>query len=165
MPQGKYKQGIILVMNYSQITPYLYVGSTPHRKDYERLSKQGIKLAINMRIDYFWFSRKPLFGINIVWVPTVDVIFLPIKAEKLLPVATQASRLIQNKQSVLSFCRMGRHRSVAMACAILITQGYTAKQAMELVKLKRPVADPYISHIANTINHFEHLWLQKNKPR
>ena len=152
-------------MNYSQITPYLYVGTTPHRKHYQQLSQKGIKLAINMRIDYFWFSRKPLFGVDIKWVPTVDIIFLPIKAEKLLPAALQASKLIQNKQSVLSFCRMGRHRSVAMACAILITQGYTAKQAMDLVKDKRPVADPYISHIANTINHFEQLWLQKNKPQ
>jgi hypothetical protein len=47
---------------------------------------------------------------------------------------------------------------VAMACCILIARGYTAEDAMRLVKEKRDKADPYISYIRRRIEKFESNW-------
>ncbi len=148
-------------MVVSKITDNLYIGKTPKRADYQYLQKNNIKNIVNMRADYFWFNSRNEQGILITWVPTIDFIFLPINAKKLMNTALAMSKKIQSGEKVLCFCRMGRHRSVAMAAAILITQGYSAEDAMHRIKLKRPIADPYARHIKKTIYHFENLWIEK----
>lgn len=59
---------------------------------------------------------------------------------------------------MLVFCEGGRHRSVAMTSCILIGQGYSANDAMQLIGSKREVADPYAWHIQRQIRRFEALW-------
>jgi hypothetical protein len=61
------------------------------------------------------------------------------------------------------FCEGGRRRSVAMASCILIGKGYSAEDAMKLIKEKRPVADPYAWHIQRQIRKFEINW-HENHP-
>jgi protein-tyrosine phosphatase len=72
-------------------------------------------------------------------------------AEAALPVLVSGG-------GVLCHCRAGVHRSVAMACCVLIAQGSTAEEAMRLVKEKRPVADPSIWYIQRRIRKFEAEW-------
>jgi hypothetical protein len=50
------------------------------------------------------------------------------------------------------------HRSVAMACCVLIGMGQTADQAMQLVKQKREAADPDAWYIQRRIYKFEQYW-------
>jgi protein-tyrosine phosphatase len=59
---------------------------------------------------------------------------------------------------VLSHCKAGVHRSVAMASCVLIARGYTADEAMALIIEKRPVADPHAAHIEKRIRKFEKVW-------
>jgi len=66
--------------------------------------------------------------------------------------------VIQDGESVLIYCRQGRHRSVAMAACILIGMGYSADPAMELISSKREIADPYAWHIQRQIRRFEDSW-------
>jgi protein-tyrosine phosphatase len=63
---------------------------------------------------------------------------------------------------VMIYCKGGVHRSVVMACCILVSQGYRADEAMALVKERRPVADPYTEHIKKRILKFEEQWKAKN---
>jgi protein-tyrosine phosphatase len=56
---------------------------------------------------------------------------------------------------VLVHCVAGVHRSSAQAACVLIGMGYTADDAMQLIKKKRPVADPYARHIQSRIRKFE----------
>ena len=63
---------------------------------------------------------------------------------------------------VMVYCKGGVHRSVAMACCILISQGYSAEEAMALVKERRPVADPYTEHFKARILKFEDEWKAKD---
>jgi hypothetical protein len=44
----------------------------------------------------------------------------------------------------------------------LISQGYTAEEAMALVKERRPVADPYTDHFKKRILKFEEEWNTQN---
>jgi len=50
------------------------------------------------------------------------------------------------------------HRGVAMGAAILIAQGLPAVEAMQLIKQRRAVADPYIWYIRRRIERFAQRW-------
>jgi hypothetical protein len=46
---------------------------------------------------------------------------------------------------------------------VLIGMGYSADEAMRLIKEKRAVADPYVPYIQKRIRKFEQQW-QDQKP-
>ena len=51
----RYQQGIcdnISRMNFSPITDDLFIGRTPSTVDYNHLRELGVKLVINMRVEY-----------------------------------------------------------------------------------------------------------------
>jgi hypothetical protein len=50
-----------------------------------------------------------------------------------------------------------------MASAILIARGYTAKEAMQLIKQRRTVADPDAAHIRRQIRKFETYWHEQGQ--
>jgi len=64
---------------------------------------------------------------------------------------------------VLVYCRGGIHRSVAMACCILIARGMSSDDAMDLVIRQRPVADARAGYIAARIRRFERDWRERAK--
>ena len=70
--------------------------------------------------------------------------------------------VIQNGDSVLVHCKAGIHRSVAQAACVLIGMGYTADDAMQLIKEKRAVADPDAGYIKKRIYKFENEWHRQN---
>ena len=45
-----------------------------------------------------------------------------------------------------------------MGTAILIAQGYSAEEAMDLIQEKREVADPRVWYIRRRIEQFEKTW-------
>lgn len=93
-----------------------------------------------------------------LWLRTFDFPLIPIPLKTLKQGVEAALPVTQDRGPVLVFCEGGRHRSVAMACCILIGQGYTADEGMQLVSSKREVADPYARHIQRQIRRFETLW-------
>jgi protein-tyrosine phosphatase len=92
---------------------------------------------------------------------TFDSPLLPMPLSSLRRGVETALPEIQAGRSVLVYCKQGRHRSVAMVCCILIGQGYSADDAMQLVKEKRPAADPGARHIQRRIRKFERRWQEK----
>ena len=74
----------------------------------------------------------------------------------------RSQEVFDKDDKVMVYCKGGVHRSVVMACCILISQGYTAEEAMARVKERRPVADPYTDHIKSRILKFEEEWKTQN---
>jgi protein-tyrosine phosphatase len=66
--------------------------------------------------------------------------------------------VIDEGGKVLVHCLAGIHRSVVMACYILIANGYSSQKALELVKRQRAVAKPEDTHILARIKKFEADW-------
>ena len=91
-------------------------------------------------------------------IRTFDTPLTPIPLSALRQGVEAALAVIQAGNAVLIHCRKGRHRSVAMAAAILIGMGYTAEDAMALINRRRPAADPYIFYIRRRIRTFETWW-------
>ena len=145
-------------MNFSQITDDLFIGTTPRRKDYDVLRALGVRLVINMR---FTRGPKPRFRdlqIQYLWLRTFDNPLIPIPFRAFTRGVNAALEVIQHGGKVYVHCAHGRHRSVAMGAAILIAQGMSAAEAIELIKERRLAADPDIFYIRRRIHFFERRW-------
>ena len=145
-------------MDISQITPRVFVSSWPRPGESFDLAALGIRLVITMtRTEpHDEFRAEPLAWAH---APSIDSPITPIPMRRLLSGVEAAVPVLASGGGVLCHCREGRHRSVAMACCILIAQGCSAECAMDLVKAHRAVADPRAFWIAPRIRKFERLWL------
>ena len=145
-------------MDISRITPRVFISSWPRPGEAVHLREQGIRLVISMttREPLSEFCVEPLEWLHL---PTIDSPLTPIPLEALRRGVLAALPVLAEGHGVLCHCREGRHRSVAMACSILIAQGCTAASAVELVKRRRAVADPGAFWIRPRIRKFERAWL------
>jgi protein-tyrosine phosphatase len=140
----------------------LYVGAQPEHGKAADLCDLNIGLVISMRGEarpHAAFGQPPLRSL---WLRTYDTIFTPIRVRTLEAGVRAALPVMEQGQAVLVHCHVGRHRSVALAAAILIAQGYTAQAAMQLLRQKRAVADPQAWHIKRVIGKFERQWKRGN---
>ena len=148
-------------MDISKITDQLYIAAHPKAEDVNAIREMNVRLILNMIFirpaDVY---RNPPF--RMLTLRTFDSIFLPIPIGKLVRGVKAALPVIEGGESILVYCREGRHRSVAMAAAVLIGQGNSADEAMQLISLKRSKADPYAWHIQRRIRKFEEVWRRDN---
>ena len=145
-------------MDFSKITDNLFIGVTPHRDDYDFLRDLGVRLVINMRIEKR--STRDLHHppLHFLWLPTVDSPGLVIPIRFLVRGVQAALQTIREGGKVYAHCGMGRHRGVAMGAAILIALGYDPDEAIELIKARRPGADPDAFYIRSRILRFARAW-------
>lgn len=145
-------------MNFSHITDDVFIGTTPSIKDYNGLRDLGIRLIINMRVEYRPRKDPHPTPLELLWLPTFDSPLLPIPIKSLISGANAALRVIQNGGRVFAHCAYGVHRGVAMGACILIAQGMSPFAAMELIKAKRPQANPDAFYIRPRILKFAKEW-------
>jgi prolyl-tRNA editing enzyme YbaK/EbsC (Cys-tRNA(Pro) deacylase)/protein tyrosine phosphatase (PTP) superfamily phosphohydrolase (DUF442 family) len=150
-------------VDISPITDDIYVGTQPGATNAEELRKLNIGLIINMRgghRPHAVYGQPPFSSL---WLRTFDFPFTPIRMRTLEQGVRAALAVIGEGRRVLVHCHQGRHRSVAMAAAIMIAQGYTARDAMKVIRQKRRIADPQIWYIRRQIEKFEHHWNRQTR--
>jgi dual specificity MAP kinase phosphatase len=145
-------------MDFSQINDCLFVGDTPQLEDYDLLRALGVRLVINMRLE-----KRPIIDLHnppldSLWLPTLDTPALLIPIRFLMRGVRAALETIQAGGKVYAHCKKGRHRGAAMGASILIAVGYDPDEAIELIKLQRPIADPDIFYIRSRILRFARAW-------
>ena len=145
-------------MDISQIAEDLYIASRVKTGDLEAVLQLDPALIISMIVQRRPPKALTAEGLEVLWLRTFDFPLIPIPLRTLKRGAEAALPVIREGGRVLVFCEGGRHRSVAMASCILIGQGYSADEAMQLISRKRKVADPYAWHIQRQIRRFEALW-------
>ncbi len=145
-------------MNYSKIIDQLYVGTTPKIKDFALLRNLGVSLVINMRFGFPPMIDPNTPPIKNLWLPAIDSPIFPIPIRMLEVGATQALQVINESGVVYAHCAHGRHRGPAMGACILIALGWSAEQAMQLIKQQRPLADPEAWYIKRRIVKFAEVW-------
>ena len=149
--------------NFSKIIDDLFIGTTPSMEDYNHLRGLGVRLVINMRVEYR--PRKDLHEspLQLLWLPTFDSPFVPMSVKYLHRGAKAALETMNNGGKVYVHCAGGRHRGVAMGACILIAQGHEADAAMQLIKSQREFADPYAFYIRPRIMKFARQWNENNE--
>jgi hypothetical protein len=145
----------------SKVTDYLYVGSRIGKEHADELKVLNFNLIISMIGQMPPDEVYTLPPFKTLWIKTYDTFLIPISIAKLLVGVTAALPIIQNKGKVLVFCMLGKHRSIAMGAAILISQGYTSKEAINLLTTARKAADPKMWYIRSQIMAFEKYWQKK----
>jgi protein-tyrosine phosphatase len=145
-------------MNFSQITPDLFIGPMPSSGDYDDLHTLGVRLVLNMR-----FANKLPAGlrqapIEVLWLRTFDSPLTPMPLKTILQGTLRALEVIREGGKIYSHCAKGRHRSVVMGAAILIAQGQAPEAAIHLIKEKRPISDPYMFYVKKRIFTFAEHW-------
>jgi protein-tyrosine phosphatase len=145
-------------MDISQITENLYIASRVKTGDLEAVLQLEPGLIISMIVQRRPPKALAAAGLEVLWLRTFDFPLIPIPLKTLKRGVEAALPVIQDGGRVLVFCEGGRHRSVAMASCILVGQGYSADEAMQLISSKREVADPYAWHIQRQIRRFEAFW-------
>lgn len=141
----------------SQITDYLYISAWPRGDHADDIRAMNVRLILSMH----WIKPSRTLGrppVQLLWLPTVDNPLFPMPIQTLTRGVEAALPVIQAGYRVLVHCRAGVHRSVAMACCVMIAMGQTAGEAMQLVEQKRPVADPHAWYIQSRIYKFEEFW-------
>lgn len=144
-------------LDYSKITPNLYIGRLPKKSDFDLLRKLNVKLVINMRFERTLNTRKSQVSFRSLWLPSVDTRFTPISDKKLRRGVQAALETMQSGGSVYVNCRFGRHRSVIMAACILIAGGRDADSAIKLIQSMRPVADFEPNYVRRQILSYERV--------
>ena len=141
----------------SRITEYLYISAWPESQHVDEILSLNIRLILSMHWQRPAKSlRQP--PIQLLWLPTFDTPITPIPLSTLVRGVDAALPVIREGKAVLSHCRYGVHRSVAMACCVLIGNGLSADEAMRLISASRDVADPYAGYIQKRIIMFEQHW-------
>lgn len=144
-------------LDISQITNYLYISGWPRSHHVVNLQALNIRLILSMH----WLRPHKSLGHppqRLLWLPTFDNPLLPIPLVTLRRGVEAALPVIQAGGGVLAHCRYGVHRSVAMACCVLIGMGFTAEEAMRQVSSHRAAADPEAWYIQKRIREFARSW-------
>ena len=145
-------------MDFSKITEDLFIGRTPKPQDYDLLRELGVRLVINMRLEKLPSRKRQVAPIRYLWLPTIDSPGLVIPIRFLRRGVHAALETIESGGKVYAHCGKGRHRGVAMGAAILIAMGHPPDAAMELIKARRPTADPDAFYIRSRILRFARQW-------
>jgi hypothetical protein len=145
-------------MNYSKITEQLYVGTAPDADDYDTLRDLGVSLVINMVIISPPKRDLRTPPMKTIWLPTIDSPLFPLPMHALEKGVKEALKVLEGGGTVYTHCAKGRHRGPAMAACILIAQGMSSEQAMELIKQQRPISDHKMWYIKRRILKFEQTW-------
>jgi hypothetical protein len=144
-------------LDISSITDTLHIAAHPQPGHAAYLRSLPTRLLLSVRMRP---PRPEVRSAAEQWLhlPCVDSPFTPIPMLLLFRGVEAATPIIAQGGIVVVHCHYGRHRSVAMACCILIGQGYTAADAMRLVVQQRAVADPYVWYIRSRIERFADKW-------
>jgi hypothetical protein len=145
----------------SPVTDYLFISAWPRGDHADEIRDLNVRLMLSMH----WIKPSRTLGrppVRLLWLPTIDNPLFPMPILTLERGVEAALPVIQEGYRVLVHCRAGVHRSVAMACCVMIGMGQTADEAMQLVEQKRPVADPHAWYIQRRIYKFEEFWRRRS---
>ncbi len=125
----------IPALNYSRVTPQLYVGPQYRQAGKRALEKSGIHGSVNLRIE-FDDAAHGLALTRYCYLPVVDG-EAPSLAQLNEGIAF-IRQVVAEGGKVYIHCRGGVGRAPTLATAYLISQGFAAPQAIELIRQARP---------------------------
>jgi protein tyrosine phosphatase (PTP) superfamily phosphohydrolase (DUF442 family) len=146
-------------LNYSDVTPQLAVGGAFRTGQIRRLTQRGVTAVVDCRLeaqdDPQALARA---GIQFLHVPTLDrhgftYAQLQDGVQWVLEHLSDGGRAFMH-------CEHGVGRGPLMACAVLVAQGYSAPEALRIVRSGRWQALPNDRQLAVLLD-FETQWRKR----
>lgn len=123
------------LLQYSEVTPQLYVGPQFRESGKRFLQSKGINACVNMRIE----RDDALLGLALdkyLHLPTIDDDAPSM--EHLEKGVAFIREVIQSGGKVYIHCGAGVGRAPSMAAAYLMSEGYSLEEALALIRKPRP---------------------------
>lgn len=135
-----YARGVPLItgvplLQFSQVTPSIFVGPQYRRNGLKYLEKQGIHAVVNLRIEKD-DARLGLAPQDYCYLPTIDD--QAPSMEQLLIGVDFIQKVIEGGGKVYIHCGAGVGRAPTMAAAYLISTGLSLFDALVMIKKVRP---------------------------
>lgn len=150
-------------LNMSWVTDHLAVGGRIKPADIPALRRVGITHVIDTRSEYCddaeALARE---HITLLHLPTRDT--FPLTVEQLIQGANWANKAMNDGGRILIHCEHGVGRSVLLTCATLVYDGMPARDALELVQMKRWQSAPNHRQVSR-LREFESACIERNGPR
>jgi len=143
-------------LNYSDITPQLAVGGAFRKRQIKRLKHRGVTAVVDCRSEASDDPDALLeAGIQFLHVPTLDR--HGFTYEQLHEAVDWVLDHVGTGGRVFMHCEHGVGRGPLMACAVLVAQGYSAPEALRIVRQARWQALPNDRQLAALLK-FERDW-------
>lgn len=123
-------------LDVSWITETLAVGSKFQPEDVARLAGQGVQAVVDLR-EEDCDDRQLLaqYGIDLLHLPTPDA--HEVSQANLASGVDWVRQRMAEGRKVLVHCAAGVGRAPLLTCAVLVSMGYNAHEALELVRKHR----------------------------
>jgi protein tyrosine phosphatase (PTP) superfamily phosphohydrolase (DUF442 family) len=143
-------------LNYSAVTAQLAVGGAFRTRQIKRLTQRGVTAVVDCRLEATDdASALAQAGIQFLHVPTLDR--HGFTHAQMREGVDWVLAHIENGGHAFLHCEHGVGRGPLMACAVLVAQGYTAPQALRIVRSARWQALPNDRQLAVLLD-FEQEW-------
>jgi protein-tyrosine phosphatase len=117
------------------------------------VARAGVTHIIDMQIEFDDTQLAAPHGIEVLWNP-IDDDFQPKPAEVFQRgVDFALPALDRDGTKLFIHCAAGVHRAPMMALALLCRLGWTLEKAVDLIEMKRPVAD-FADVYINSVERF-----------
>ena len=148
-------------LNYSDITPQLAVGGAFRKRQIKRLRQRGVTAVVDCRMEAE-DDRAALAqaSIDFLHVPTPDRYGFTY-GQMRDGVDWVLDHVASGGRAFLH-CEHGVGRGPLMACAVLVGQGYTAPEALRIVRSNRWQALPNDRQLAALLD-FEEQWRRERR--
>src|ERR1700704_1832360 len=146
-------------LNYSDITPQLAVGGAFRRRQIKRLRQRGVTAVVDCRLEAKDDAEAlKEAGIELLHLPTADRYGFSY-AQMQQGVDWVLDRMARGGRTFLH-CEHGVGRGPLMGCAVLVAQGYSAPEALRIVRSARWQALPNDRQLAALLD-FEQTWRKR----
>jgi hypothetical protein len=146
-------------LNYSDVTPQIAVGGSFRKRQIKHLRARGVTAVVDCRKEA---SDDPELlakaGIEFLHVPAPDRYALT--SDQLHQGVEWVLDHLERGSRVFLQCEHGVGRGPLMACAVLVGQGYSAPEALRIVRSGRWQAMPNDRQLGALLA-FEREWRQK----
>jgi protein-tyrosine phosphatase len=144
-------------LNYSEVTPQLAVGGAFRRRQIKNLKARGVTAVVDCRLEAKDDAAALAdAGIELLHLPTPDRHGFTY-AQMQQGVDWVLDHLADGGGRAFLHCEHGVGRGPLMTCAVLVGQGYTAPQALRIVRSGRWQALPNDRQLAALLD-FERIW-------
>jgi hypothetical protein len=146
-------------LNYSDVTPQLAVGGAFRKRQIKRLRHRGVTAVVDCRLEAEDDAAALAHaGIDFLHVPTPDR--YGFSYDQMEQGAQWVLAHVARGGRTFLHCEHGVGRGPLMTCAVLVAQGYSAPQALRIVRSARWQALPNDRQLAALLE-FENTWRQK----
>lgn len=135
------QQSLARAVDLSFLQPRLALGARPSPEAFSRLRDAGFRRVVDLRMEeQDDAGLLASHGLSLLLLPTVDL--RPVAIEDLWRGVEWVNEGLSRDEGVLVHCQHGIGRSALLSCCVLVSHGFTPREALVVARRARPRVSP-----------------------